>query len=171
MSKLTPETIDQLKALKKQIEIDLAEINKGLGVASKAMDDSILSAWQVGNALIQAKALTGHGNFQTWWKATTGLSETTVFKYMKLAKSFPQKDLPANKRTAYQLMGIVPSKGQIQRPNNDETNPPLDGFLQIAGKWKSWMTDVEEKHLDYDHDEVKRHFKPMYDWLKGLYGE
>ena len=103
MSKLTPENSEQLKQLKKQIEIDLKEIAKGLATASQVMDDSIISAWQVGSGLIQAKAITGHGNFQTWWQTVTDLSETTVFRYMKLAKSFTLKDLSANKRSAYQL--------------------------------------------------------------------
>lgn len=132
---------------------------------------AVRGAWEIGRRLIEAKVIVGHGNFQVW-KQKLGIPDGTAFNYMKLAANFQTlESLPENKRQAYLAIGLLPDKDQIHHDGNTRL-VPSNNLLSVFNRWNNWHTQVENgKKAFVVNDEIKKQLKPMYDWIKGIYGE
>jgi hypothetical protein len=69
-----------------------SRIRAGHTAAEGAARSSLEHALQVGNDLIKAKALCGHGQWLKWLEANAAMTDRTARRYMRIARHWDKSD-------------------------------------------------------------------------------
>ncbi len=171
MSKITPEITAKLADLEKQIRVDLKSFNADFKEAMSRAENAAISGWSIGKALLEAKGLIPHGAFQDWF-GRFGVPERTGQRFMEKAREYPElKDFVANRREAILSTGLLPDKPEMQHDGNVVF--PAQGLhhQRYYNRFCQWKDEVESGKLKIDEVQVKTDLRPMYEWLRKLYGE
>lgn len=162
----------KLADLEKRIKTDLAEFGKDFKEAMTRAESAAMSGWSIGKALIEAKALMPHGAFTDWFERF-GVPERTGRKFMESAREYPEiKDFMAHRREAILSTGLLPDKEAIDHGDGNVTFPPSGAnHLRFVNRFNQWLDGVKSGTVQIDQTQVKTDLRPLYDWLKGLYGE
>ena len=162
----------QLADLEKRIRCDFKAFGDDFKEAITRAESAAMSGWSIGKALLEAKALMPHGAFTDWFERF-GVPERTGRKFMESAREYPElKDFMAHRREAILSTGLLPDKESIDHGDGN-VNFPTQGqnHLRFVNRFNQWLDGVKSGTVQIDQTQVKTDLRPLYDWLKGLYGE
>lgn len=171
MSKITPEITAKLADLEKRIRIDWRQFGSDFMEAQQRADSAAISGWSIGKALLEAKSLIPHGLFTDWF-SKFGVPERTGQRFMEKAREYPElKDFVANRREAILSTGLLPDKPEMIHEGN-VIFPAQGAYHQrFYNRFCQWKDEVTTGKLQIDEVQVKTDLRPMYEWLRKLYGE
>lgn len=159
------QVLAEAKTIYAELEGDLAAVEHGARSA-------VWRAFLVGGKLLQIREMVGKGNWLLWLEANwTELSVRTAQLWMLIAHSNEGAtcvdELNADSVRKF-MHRFVPDK---QRPelDGDRTLPKHTHHLSVANTWMKWKRELEVKKLTVPKEELRRDFKPMYDWLCDLF--
>lgn len=170
-------TIEQIKPEVIKLEGEIIGLWNGIEDEIQSIREkgnlAVVAAWHLGKKLVEMKKLLGHGNFGLW-EEKIGIPSNTASRYMILAAKYSKvEDLPDNKREGYLAIGVLPDKETITHDGNIQLKP-TSHYLSIVNRFQNWRNQVTIGKLTFD-DEAKQKaredFKPVFAWLKELYGE
>lgn len=171
MSKITPAITAKLAVLINQIKVDWKAFNADFDQALTRAESAALSGWQIGKAILEYKELAGHGGLKILFPLVN-IPERTCFRFMLAAKDFPElKAFLANRRESILATGILPDKEQLHIEGNIATTSTSSNHSPFLTKFLQWTNEVKAGKLKMDQDQVKNDLRPVYEWLKELYGE
>lgn len=161
----------KLADLEKQIRADLKAFGDDFKEALNRAESAAFSGWNIGRGLNEAKSLMPHGAFTDWFERF-GVPERTGRRFMESAREYPElKDFMAHKRDAILSTGLIPDKPEIEHDGNVTFPSPGMHHQRFFNRFAQWKSEVESGKLAINKEQVKTDLKPLYDWLKELYGE
>lgn len=171
MSKITPAITAKLADLEKQIRVDLKQFNADFNEALSRAENAAISGWSIGKALLSAKQLIPHGAFMDWF-SKFGVPERTGQRFMEKAREYPElKDFVANRREAILSTGLLPDKPEVHHEGNVQFPAQGAYHQRFYNRFCQWKDEVTTGKLQIDEVQVKTDLRPMYEWLRKLYGE
>lgn len=113
-------------------------INRAQSRIESLLTDAVENAVTAGNALICAKALVLHGEWQKWISDNCQISDRTARAYMRLARELPK--LSHAKRQSVAVLPLRDVFAEMATPRSTQTDyPPLDVMVSHLtpneGKW------------------------------------
>ena len=134
-------------------------------------------AWRCGQALNNIKPLVGHGNWQDWVQLNfckpRAISYQTAVLYMKIDRDNPNiqrvGDLKFDSIRQYAFQ-FIPEKKRLTH-QGDERIPPLRHHLTVLNEFHRLKYRHEAGLQTLDFTEVRRDWRPIYEWLKDVFGE
>lgn len=134
-----------------RLPILAAEINQAHDQAIRAAQSTLKHAIAVGERLIEAKALVGHGKWLPWLIENCTFSERMAQNYMRLAKH--QDEVKSKSATVADLT-VRAALDQLTAsgPDNDHLFPPA-GVVRIwpAGPINYFLIEHSSQHPGYYH--------------------
>lgn len=171
MSKSTPAITAKLAFLVNQIKIDWKAFNADFTQALTRAESAAVSGWQIGKAILEYKEMVGHGALKVLFPMI-GIPERTCFRFMFAAKEFPElKAFMANRRELILASGILPEKEHLAIQGNISTISDSSNHSPFLTKFLQWTNEVKAGKLKMNQDQVRNDLRPVYEWLKDLYGE
>lgn len=134
------------------IRSDLPELALAINRAQQSIESAISQALghaiEAGQALIDAKALVKHGEWQTWLKGNCTVSDRTARNYMRLAREMPKLSPQERQRVA-----DLPLREAVAAIATPKANhPPFDVMLSILKvDCEKWLVckDTSDSFLSY----------------------
>jgi hypothetical protein len=134
-------------------------------------------AWLCGHALNAIKHLVGHGHWlrcvQHNFCIPHGITYRTAALYMKIhsdnanVQSIADLKLDTVRKYAWRF---VPEKRAVQLPGDGKI-PRLTHHLSVLNDFSRLKHRHDTGLQPIDSTEVRRDWRPIYDWLKEIYGD
>ncbi|SRR6266513_2680100 len=138
---------------------------------------AIEHAWRCGQALNKIKPLVGHGNWQSWMQLhfckPRAISYQTAALYMKIDRDNPNiqrvGDLKFDSIRKYAFQ-FIPEKKRLLHEGNRKI-PRLRHHLTVLNEFHRLKYRHEAGLQPLDFTELRRDWRPIYQWLKHVFRE
>ena len=141
---------------------------------------AVISAWQCGKLLNAEKERIdsehGRGKWSLHRAERFGyISDDTARRWMELGKrvvSISEINESNMMRQGFLALDIYPQKEYPAHGSGDINVAQfiMTTHLNVVNKWRGWWNPIAKKPLKSDEKKrLREDFKPMYEWLKGIY--
>jgi hypothetical protein len=167
----------ELEIIRKQLtEAKLlhAEAEQARATIEVADRTELEKAWQCGKRLNFLKDQLPHGEWETWISSNwPELAGSTRRLYMKIDNDNPNcqrvGDLKHDSIRKYAIAN-VPKKTHPPQAG-DESFSKSTHHSAVVNDLARMIQRIEAGQDDADEDELRRDFRPAYDWLRKLFGD
>jgi len=104
-------------------------INRAQQNVDSLLTEALGHALEAGNALIHAKALVDHGQWQNWLEGNCVVSDRTARSYMRLARELPK--LSSEERQRVAVLPLREAITALATPRSD-SSADIDGQYLVA---------------------------------------
>jgi hypothetical protein len=167
---LKTELLKELQAAK-QLHAEAIEART---LIEKADRTELERAWQCGKKLNYLKDQLPHGQWEPWIKAHwPGLKKRTRTIYMKIDRDNPNVQRVAQlKFDSIRKYAIakVPKKKHPKEKGDASFSKP-EHHSTVVNELARLTQRIDAGQCDVDQEELRRDFRPAYEWLQRLYGD
>jgi hypothetical protein len=119
-----------------------SRIKAGHEASEQEARSSLVHARQVGDDLIKAKSLCGHGHWLKWLQENTGLSQATAKRYMRIARHW-DKSLTVSDLTQTEVLERLSTKEEAT-PDNPVSQEDIEAMHEVHDEAEAEMRKALE---------------------------